>query len=58
VLVTHDGDFLRLHHKQHPHTGIAYCEQGARTIGQIVAGLVLIYEVLEPAEMMGQVEFL
>lgn len=58
VLVTHDPDFLRLHHQQHAHTGIAYCEHGTRTIGQIVAGLVLIYEALEPAEMVGRVEFL
>ena len=58
VLVTHDGDFLRLHRQQQPHAGIAYYEQGSRSIGQIVAGLVLIYEVLEPAEMAGRVEFL
>lgn len=57
VLVTHDGDFLRLHRLQ-DHTGIAYCEQGTRTIGQLVAGLVLIYEVLEPSEIAGRVEFL
>jgi predicted nuclease of predicted toxin-antitoxin system len=58
VLVTHDSDFLRLHREQHQHAGIAYCEQGARSIGQLVAGLVLIYEILEPGEMVGRVEFL
>jgi predicted nuclease of predicted toxin-antitoxin system len=46
VLVTHDGDFLRLHRLQE-HAGIVYCEQGTRTIGQLVAGLVLIYEILQ-----------
>jgi predicted nuclease of predicted toxin-antitoxin system len=58
VLVTHDGDFLRFHHEQQQHAGIAYCEQGARSIGQLVSGLVLIFELLEPSEMVGRVEFL
>lgn len=58
VLVTHDSDFLRLHYQQHQHAGIAYCVQGTRTIGQLVASLVLIYEVLEPSEMIARVEFL
>jgi len=49
---------LRLHHQQHAHAGIAYCEHGTRTIGQMVAGLVLIYEALEPGEMLGRVELL
>ena len=57
VVVTHDDDFLRLHHRQ-PHAGIAFCTQGARTIGQPVASLTLIFEVLEPADMINQVEFL
>ncbi|MBI3979181.1 MAG: DUF5615 family PIN-like protein [Chloroflexi bacterium] len=57
VLVTHDADFLR-QHQQHQHAGIAYCQQGARTIGELVAGLVLIYEVLESEEMVGRLEFL
>lgn len=57
VLVTHDGDFLGLHREQE-HAGIAYCEQGARTVGQMVSGLVLIYEVLDANEMAGRVEFL
>ena len=45
-------------HEQQQHAGIAYCEQGARTIGQLVSGLVLIYELLKPGEMVGRVEFL
>lgn len=57
VVVSHDGAFLRLHHRQQ-YAGIVYAEQGTRTIGQLVAGLVLIYEILEPSEMIGRVEFL
>ena len=58
VLVTNDSDFLRLHGQQHRHACIAYCQQGERSIGQLVAALVLIYEVLEPSEMAERVEFL
>lgn len=58
VFVTHDSDFLRLHNQQHRHAGIAYCQQGARTIGEIVAGLVLVYEILGQDEMIGRIEFL
>lgn len=58
VLVTHDSDFLRLHGQRYHHAGIAYCQQGTRTIGQLVASLVLIYEALEADEMKGRVEFL
>jgi predicted nuclease of predicted toxin-antitoxin system len=58
VLVTHDSDFLRLHQRQSPHAGIVYCQQGRRTIGQIITGPVLIYEILAAREMIGQVEFM
>ena len=57
VLVTQDSDFLRLHQQQR-HSGIAYCAPSTRTIGQIVAGLVLIHEVLSPDDTVGQVEFI
>ena len=58
VLVTHDGDFLRLSREGYQHAGIAYAKQRSRTIGQLVASLLLIYEALESSEMEGQVEFL
>lgn len=58
VIVTNDSDFLALHQAARRHAGIAFCSRGAQGIGRVVAGLVLIYEVLEPDEMAGQVEFL
>jgi predicted nuclease of predicted toxin-antitoxin system len=58
VLVTRDADFLRLHQQQKPHAGIVYCEPPSRSIGEVVALLVLIYEVLEPADLVNRVEFL
>jgi hypothetical protein len=38
--------------------GVAYFDPGVRTVGQLIAQLVLIEEVLTPEEMEGQVEFL
>lgn len=58
VLVTHDSDFLRLHEKDFHHAGIAYCRLGTRTIGQIIKSLLLLYEILEPDDMIDSVEFL
>lgn len=58
VLFTQDHDFLRLHAARTPHPGIVYCDKDTRSIGEIIQGLVLIWEVLEPAEMVNRVEFL
>jgi predicted nuclease of predicted toxin-antitoxin system len=58
VLVTHDSDFLRIHKNRITHTGITYCPQGSRTIGQIIKSLLLIYELLDQKEMIGAIEYL
>jgi predicted nuclease of predicted toxin-antitoxin system len=58
VLFTQDRDFLRLHAAGVPHAGIVYCDKDTRSIGEIIQGLVLIWEVLEPEEMVNRVEFL
>jgi predicted nuclease of predicted toxin-antitoxin system len=58
VLFTQDRDFLRLHGAATAHPGIAYCGKDTKSIGAIIQGLVLIWEVLEPEEMANRVEFL
>jgi predicted nuclease of predicted toxin-antitoxin system len=58
VIFTQDDDFLRLAQAGIAHAGIAYCRQGSRSIGEIIRGLILIWELLEPEEMVGRVEFL
>lgn len=58
VLVTHDADFLRYASDGGDHPGIAYSAVGARSIGQIIQSLILIYEVLAPGDMDGRVEYL
>jgi hypothetical protein len=55
---TQDRDFLRLDAAGVPHAGIDFCEKDTRSIGQIIQGLVLIWEVLEPSDMVNHVEFL
>ncbi|MEM9161500.1 MAG: DUF5615 family PIN-like protein [Cyanobacteria bacterium P01_F01_bin.4] len=58
VLFTHDSDFLKLHSSGVDHPGIVYSVLGSRSIGEIVKGLVLIWEILEPTDMTHHVEFL
>jgi predicted nuclease of predicted toxin-antitoxin system len=58
VLFTQDEDFLILASRSNDHSGIAYCKQGTRSIGQIIESLILIYEVYTPEEMIGHIEYL
>ena len=58
VVFTQDEDFLRLDAAGVNHRGIAFCYQQTRSIGQVIAGLLLIWEVYEPGEMVGRVEYL
>jgi hypothetical protein len=58
VLFTHDRDHLMLSASGTEHFGIAYGHQRRRGFGEIVSGLVLIWELLEPDEMRNRVEFI
>lgn len=58
VLFTNDADFLRLAAHNSQHAGIAFCQRNWRSIGQIVAALELLHQVVTPEQMRGQVEFL
>ena len=57
VLFTQDPDFLRLHAARAAHAGIVYAPQGT-SIGDIIRGLMLIHQVLEPEDMKDHVEYL
>ena len=57
VLVSQDADFLALHVSGISRSGIAYARQGT-PIGDMVRGLLLIFDILTPDEMINQVEFL
>jgi hypothetical protein len=58
VIFTQDRDFLSINAAGVPHAGIAYCPKDSRSIGEIIDGLVLIWEIIEPDEIRGRVEFL
>jgi hypothetical protein len=57
VIFTQDDDFLRLHASGVEHAGIVYAPQGT-SIGEIISGLMLIYQVLDAEDMRNHVEFL
>lgn len=57
VLFTQDDDFLRLHAGGEAHAGIVYVRQQT-PIGQIVRGLLLIYQLVSAEEMQNRLEFL
>lgn len=57
VILTHDTDFLRLHAAGARHAGIVYCRQQGRSLGELVRLLVLVWELLEPREMQGRIEY-
>ena len=58
VLFTHDRDHLALNAQGIVHSAIAYCHQRKRSLGEIIAGLVLIWDVVEPDEIRDRVEFI
>ena len=58
VIFTQDRDFLELHYSGLNHSGIVYCIKGSRSTGEILRGLILIWEVLTPEEMRGHIEYL
>jgi predicted nuclease of predicted toxin-antitoxin system len=58
VIFTQDEDFLVWHASGAPHAGIAYCKKDTRSIGEIIRGLVLIWEVYDQEAMENRVEYL
>ena len=57
VIFTHDEDFLKLHATGYQHKGIVYIHQHT-SVGEIIRGLVLVFQILEPADLVNQVEYL
>ncbi len=57
VIFTQDDDFLRLASSDIEHAGIVYTPQHT-PLGEIIQRLMLIYQVLEAEEMIGNVEYL
>lgn len=57
VLFTQDTDFLRLAASGRPHAGIVYTRQHT-SVGTIIQGLMLVYQLLSAEEMFGRIEYL
>jgi predicted nuclease of predicted toxin-antitoxin system len=61
VLYTNDEDFLvlhALHARRTSLSGIVYCHQQTRSVGDVIRALVLLWEVLDPDDMRNHVEFI
>jgi len=58
VIVTNDPDFLVLAQEDRPHMGIAYCDQGRRSIGEMIRRLVVLWERYPAAALRGRMVFL
>lgn len=58
VVVTQDGDFLRLHAQGVSHAGIAYCQQQSMSVWEMLRRVALIHDLLTPEEIAGRIEFL
>jgi uncharacterized protein with PIN domain len=58
VPVTQDDDLLRLASTGIAHSGIVYYHPQTRTIKEILNGLMLIYQILLPADMQNQIEYI
>ena len=57
MVVSQDEDFLRLHAAGIEHEGIVFVRQET-SVGEIIRGLMLVYQLLEKEEMSGQIEYL
>lgn len=57
VIFTQDMDFLRLHAAGISHRGVVYVPQQT-LIGYMVRGLMTVYDILNPEDMVDHVEFL
>jgi predicted nuclease of predicted toxin-antitoxin system len=56
VIATRDQDFLRLAGEL-DHSGVVFYTAN-QSVRELIEGLILIYEVLTPNEMEGQIEYL
>lgn len=58
VFCTHDADFVEMAAQGMPHAGIVFGQQHKHGIGDWVRFLELVHAVLEPDDLINQVEYL
>ena len=49
---------IRFHLDENSHHGILYCRQQTRSLGEIIRGLILVWEVYDAEELVNKVEYL
>ena len=58
VFVTFDDDFLRLDAAGVPQVGIVFSQTGHRTVGELIEGLMLTANLIDPDEMKNHIQFI
>jgi hypothetical protein len=58
AIISRDTDFLRIAAAGHAHHGIIFYPGQARTIGQVIRSVQLIWEVYKVDEMRNRVEYI
>lgn len=58
IVFTQDQDFLRLHASGVAHCGMAYRRKDTYTIGEILQGLLLLWEHYDADELFSRIEYL
>lgn len=58
VIVTQDADFLRMARTGKATPGIIFFNSQSLSIGAVIRGILLIWEVLEPDEIANRIEYL
>jgi len=58
VMITQDTDFLRIAASGQVQPGIVYFPAQSQSVGEVIRGVQLIWEVYEPEEMRNRVEFI
>jgi hypothetical protein len=51
-------DFLVLAQEDRPHMGIAYCDQGRHSLGEMIRRLVVLWERYPAEALRGRIVFL
>jgi hypothetical protein len=57
VVFTHDRDFLRLHARGVPHSGIVYAPRPDQSIGDLIRAILFLAERVSAADMRNRVEY-
>jgi predicted nuclease of predicted toxin-antitoxin system len=56
IMVTQDRDYIDLHYASVPHSGIVFCGQSTRSVGDVIEILIIINEAFEPSDLLGKLE--